>query len=487
MTLTIGLIIVITLLIIVILVASNQWKKSKNKLSTELNQKNNSLDEQIKESEKLKSDLNRFGGILSVESEIENKNQELAQLIESRNLELSDLKSKTQELNTKFIDAKVIYKELKKEINVYQNDLEFIEIGIYEPFFDFDTSEIYKQKIIEVKNKQKKLVQNDKAVICLTEWTVEGSKSKGKQMIKRQSKLMLRAFNGECDALIAKVKWNNYDSIFNRISRSFDAVTNSGNANNIHLDPELFILKGEELRLTHEYHLKKQEEKEKQKEIRVQIREEEKAQRDYEKAIKEAELEEKRFQKAIERAKKELGLVSGEELNKLNNQIATLQKNLEEANKNKERALSRAQETKSGHVYIISNLGSFGENVYKIGMTRRLEPMDRVKELGDASVPFLFDLHAMIYSENAPELEKLLHKEFDDRRINKVNSRKEYFNVSLDEIEVVIKEKYDKEVDFIKLQVAQQFRETQSIIKQLEQVKEEQIKKEIDKYPDSLF
>ena len=182
-----------------------------------------------------------------------------------------------------------------------------------------------------------------------------------------------------------------------------------------------------------------------------------------------------------------MGLVSGEKLDELNSQIAQLEQNLKEAHEAKERAISRAQETKSGHVYIISNLGSFGENVYKIGMTRRLEPLDRVKELGDASVPFTFDLHAMIFSENAPELESLLHKEFDDRRINKVNYRKEYFRVSLDEIEQVIIDKYDKEVDFIKVIEAQQFRETKSIIKQLQQVKDEQAESEIEKYPDSLF
>lgn len=198
-------------------------------------------------------------------------------------------------------------------------------------------------------------------------------------------------------------------------------------------------------------------------------------------------MEEKRYQKALEKAKKDLGLVSGERLDELNSQIAQLEQNLKDAHEAKERAISRAQETKSGHVYIISNLGSFGENVYKIGMTRRLEPMDRVKELGDASVPFTFDLHAMIFSENAPELENLLHKEFDDRRINKVNYRKEYFKVTLDEIEQVIKDKYEKEVDFIKVSEAQQFRETQSIIKQIQQAKNEKAESEIEKYPDSLF
>ncbi len=116
-------------------------------------------------------------------------------------------------------------------------------------------------------------------------------------------------------------------------------------------------------------------------------------------------------------------------------ELDRLKAELEEAHQKFERAKSRAQETKQGHVYVISNIGSFGEDVLKIGMTRRMEPMDRVKELGDASVPFTFDVHALIESEDAPNLESMLHKVFDHKRVNKVNRRKEYFNVNLDDIE----------------------------------------------------
>lgn len=300
---------------------------------------------------------------------------------------------------------------------------------------------------------------------------VGNSRKQGEIMTRRYINLTLRAFNGECDSLISKVRWNNVKRFEERIKKAFNAINKLGKSNNTFLTDKYLKLKLDELHLVYELAHKKYQEKEEAREIRAQQREEQRAQREFEKARKDAEMEEKRYQKALEKAKKDLGLVSGEKLDELNSQIAQLEQNLKEANEAKERAISRAQETKSGHVYIISNLGSFGENVYKIGMTRRLEPMDRVKELGDASVPFTFDLHAMIFSENAPELENLLHKEFDDRRIHKVNYRKEYFNVTLDEIEQVIKDKYEKEVDFIKVSEAQQFRETQSIIKQLEQAK----------------
>ncbi|HAN7643955.1 TPA: GIY-YIG nuclease family protein, partial [Escherichia coli] len=182
------------------------------------------------------------------------------------------------------------------------------------------------------------------------------------------------------------------------------------------------------------------EEKEEQRRIKEQLREEERARREYEKAIKEAEKEEKAIQQAINKATKELMLANEEQRLALEQKIAELQLKYEEAEAKNQRAISMAQQTRSGHVYIISNIGSFGEDVYKIGMTRRLEPLDRVRELGDASVPFSFDVHAMIYSDDAPSLENHLHKVFNEKQVNKINSRKEFFNVNIKEIKSVIED-----------------------------------------------
>jgi hypothetical protein len=473
---TLGLIITILALGIVIFFVLNQSKKVKTKLNVEIQNKNSELSTKTEQSDKLNSDLKRFSEIISIENEIESKNKEF-----------SEIQATATELNDKFINAKSIFKELEKDIKLYQNDLEFVELGIYEPVFDLDTSEKYQERIKQIAARQKQLIKDGNACVCNTEWVVGNSRKQGEIMTKRYINLTLRAFNGECDALISKVRWNNIKRFEERITKAFNAINNLGQSNNTSITDKYLKLKLDELHLVYELAHKKYQEKEEARAIREEQREEERAQREFEKARKDAEMEEKRFQKALERARKDLGLVSGEKLDELNSQIAQLEQNLKEAHEAKERAISRAQETKSGHVYIISNLGSFGENVYKIGMTRRLEPMDRVKELGDASVPFTFDLHAMIFSENAPELENLLHKEFDDRRINKVNNRKEYFRVTLDEIEKVIIDKYEKEVDFIKVLEAQQFRETKSIIKQLQQAKEEKAESEIEKYPESLF
>ncbi|EAV2659012.1 DUF4041 domain-containing protein [Salmonella enterica subsp. houtenae] len=250
---------------------------------------------------------------------------------------------------------------------------------------------------------------------------------------------VLDAFNGKVDSVLSKIKHNNFGKLSQEIKDAFQLVNYNGSAfrsaqiTDIYLQSRLNELKWgvavNEIML---------EEKEEQRRIKEQLREEEKARREYEKAIKEAEKEEKAIQQAINKATKELMLAGEEQRLVLEQKLAELQAKYEEAEAKNQRAISMAQQTRSGHVYVISNIGSFGEDVYKIGMTRRLEPLERVRELGDASVPFSFDVHAMIYSEDAPSLENHLHKVFNDKQLNKVNSRKEFFNVGIKDIKSTI-------------------------------------------------
>ena len=175
---------------------------------------------------------------------------------------------------------------------------------------------------------------------------------------------------------------------------------------------------------------------------REKERDEREAQREYERAIKKALKEEEKAQEAIEKKKKELAEEQVQEkILKLQEQIQGLEKALVEARELRERAMSMAQQTKIGYVYVISNIGSFGKDVYKIGMTRRLDPMERILELSNASVPFPFDVHTFIYSEDAPALEADLHRRFDAKKVNSINYRKEYFHVTLDEIKAALEEK----------------------------------------------
>ena len=246
-------------------------------------------------------------------------------------------------------------------------------------------------------------------------------------MVSDMQKLLLRAFNSECDDVIEHVKYNNIEASEKRITASREAISKLGTIMEVSIQPQYYRLKIEELHLAFEYAQKKQQEKEEQKEARINAQLE--AASDVDRA-------------AIEEKKAELMA----QLDKIDKEFADV--DYREANQ------------RAGYVYVISNIGAFGENVYKIGMTRRLDPQDRVDELGDASVPFNFDVHAMIFSNDAPKLEAALHNAFADRKLNFVNQRREFFNVSLDEIKQVIKDNYDKSVEFVELAPAEQYRES---------------------------
>lgn len=426
------------------------------------------------DNKQLNASLEAYRPIIDIESALSVKNKEL-----------EVIQKAAEELREKYHNGKELLTKLERDINLFESDLDTIDFGIYKPIFNLDDSEAYKLMLTEIVNRQKDFIQRERAAICTTTWTVEGSEAKGRAMIRQYIKLTLRAFNGEADSLIAKVKWNNIARFEERLKRAHEAINKLGKSNHVHITDDYLQLKLDELHLVHELEVKKYEEKEEQRQIREQMREEEKAQRELERAQREAEDEEKRFEKALEQAQKKLEKAQGKELDQLSNQILELQRQLEQAHEAKERAISRAQMTRSGHVYIISNIGSFGENRYKIGMTRRLEPMDRVKELGDASVPFEFDVHAMIYSEDAPGLENTLHKIFNEKRVNMVNYRKEFFNVSLQEIEEAIKENTDAEFHITKAAEAKEYRETLSIL--TAPIQAETKAPQVAAYPDAIF
>jgi len=379
----------------------------------------------------------KYKDIIDLDEYKEKVTSDTNKTIEEKNIEINKLNASILELRNNYSEKHVYFEKLLHKISLYEDTEEIFSYGLYTPHFDFNTSEKYKNEIQKVRESEKNCIKCEDAAICTEQWTVNGSKAEGNKQTKRYIKLMLRAFNGECDAMIADVKWNNISKMEERIEKSFDAINKMGETHSTSITKKYKDLKLKELRLAFEYQEKLHQEKEEQRIIKEQMREEEKVQKEIEKK-----------QREIEKKQKE---------------EAELQKKLKEAFEHgKQRAISQAQQTKTGHVYIISNIGSFGENVYKIGMTRRLEPMERIDELGSASVPFEFDVHAMIKSDNAPELENSLHKYFNSKRVNLVNTRKEFFYVTLDEIEEYAK-KNNINVEFTKLAEARDYRESMAI------------------------
>lgn len=364
-----------------------------------------------------------------------------------------------EQMRDRYRGAKEVFDRLTAELALLEQNAEDISVGLYKPHFAYDTTEAYRTKLEEISERLKLMVREDRAVAYGVAWTVGNSRKEGERMQKQYAKLLLRAFNGESDASIAKVAWDNILRMEERIRKSFEAINKLGGVMQISLRSEYCELKLDELRLEHEMEERRKLEAEEQRRIREQMREEEKAQRELDRAQREAEEEEARQLRALEKARKELAKASGAQLDALSARIAELEGALSEAHSKKERAQSLAELTKRGYVYVISNHGSFGPDVLKIGMTRRLDPMDRVRELGDASVPFEFDVHAMIYSDDAPALETALHREFTQRRVNLVNLRKEFFRVPLAELKSYA-EKEGLEVELTLIAEAREYRET---------------------------
>ncbi|AZA76175.1 DUF4041 domain-containing protein [Chryseobacterium sp. G0186] len=246
---------------------------------------------------------------------------------------------------------------------------------------------------------------------------------------------VIDAYNGKVDSILSSVKKDNFGILKQKMDDAFQLVNFNGQAfRNARISEVYHSARVEELKWAVVAQELKWQEQEEQRQIREQIREEERARKEYEKAMKEAEKEEQTLKRLIEKAESQVERANEEQKILFQQKLEELQQKLILAEEKNQRAISMAQQTRTGNVYIISNIGSFGEDVYKIGMTRRLEPLDRVRELGDASVPFEFDVHAMIYSEDAPALEKQLHRKFLKNQLNKINPRKEFFKLNIHDI-----------------------------------------------------
>lgn len=392
--------------------------------------------------------------------ESEAKESAIKKATEDIEQNLSNAEEKLSEYNKKISSAKKELSELRDEIVETRDEVMLQSFGLYTPHYQFMQSDEYKSRLLEIRAKQKDMVKQKIAVTGNTEWTVNGSSAKGKKMVSDTQKLLLRAFNSECDDAVEHVKYSNIESSEKKISSSKDAISNLGNMMGISITPEYYKLKMDELFLAFEYQQKKQEEKEAQKEARAQLREEAKLAKELEAQRAKLEKEQTHYQNVLAALTSQLETAKGDDKTAIEEKKKQIENQLSAIGKAFADVDYRAANQKAGYVYIISNIGAFGENVYKIGMTRRLDPMERVDELGDASVPFDFDVHAMIFSEDAPKLEAALHNAFADKKLNFVNQRREFFAVTLGEIKEVVKKNFDKTVEFVDMAPAEQYRES---------------------------
>lgn len=390
-------------------------------------------------------------------SQIRVEEEQVEKAKESHLSEINQLKSEIEKLSEEIQNKKGKIVELDETILLQ-------EFGMYSPIYDFANSEMYKDRLNAIRTEQKNMILYKTAATCSTNWTLNGSEAQGRVMTNQNIKQILRCFNDECDMLISKVKFNNIIAYIDKIYKSSDALNRMNSKNAVRLSPDYVKLKIDELQLAYEYAQKKQAEKEEQKRIREQMREEARLLKEMEEARKDIEKEQKHYTNALLKLNKQLESCDEIEKEVLLEKKQEIESHLTKLDVAIKDIDYREANKKAGYVYIISNIGSFGEGVYKIGMTRRLDPMERVDELGDASVPFKFDVHAMIFSDDAPKLESALHRAFENKKVNMINSRREFFKVSLDEIEEVVKNNYDKTVEFERTPQAEQYRESIKIL-----------------------
>ncbi len=352
-------------------------------------------------------------------------------------------------------------KDLEAQVLVVEETLLLESFALYLPKFKLNASADYKARMDETRDRQKVLIKSGDAATGNMNWEVNGKKSEGKKLVNDMIKLVIRSFNNECDYCIDNVKFDNVELGEKRIRQSFEACNKLGRVMTVSLSQAYLQLKLDELHLAHEFQLKKQEEKEEAKRVREELREQQKLEQEIRAAREKIAKERKHFATALRDLQGRLEkATSDEDRAALATKIAEIETSKAALDSEEKVIDYREQNAKAGYVYVISNVGAFGEGIYKIGMTRRLEPMDRVDELGDASVPFWFDVHAMVFSENAPALEAKLHERFAAGRLNKVNGRKEFFRADLKEIEAIIRQNYDAVVEVVHEAPAEQYRES---------------------------
>jgi hypothetical protein len=349
--------------------------------------------------------LSQFGalGLLEIQGEISKLEQ---QKVEA-SLALNNLEKEIAETKASLIET--------QEIAMLQ------EVGVYQYTSVLDTASGYSEKIAEIRSSIKdRNIANGGAIRAAQGWTVNGSTAEGSKMVKEFSKLMLRAYNGEVDDAIRTLKPFKLQAAVDRVNKVEQSIEKLGKTMQIEIDDSYHKLRVEEIRLTADFLAKKEEEKELQKEERLRLKEEEKAQKEFEREKEKLNKELMHHQAVLAKADETGNLKVIEEAKAKIAEVESSISGVEE----------RVANIRTGYVYVISNIGSFGESVLKIGLTRRIDPEERIQELSDASVPFKFDIHAIIFSADAVSLEKQLHQELDKYRLNKVNTRKEFFNTS---------------------------------------------------------
>jgi multidrug efflux pump subunit AcrA (membrane-fusion protein) len=376
-----------------------------------------------------------------VDEEIDAKRGELADLeevIAERRHELDRVQAELDQVSESDLRGRLV------ELN---DALVLQEVGIYEYHHPLENAEQYRDALAELQERLKDSVREGKAVLASDMFSYNNSLAKGRKMTSDFSKLMLRAYNSEADSSVRSLRAGNVTTAKKRLEASASTIARLGSMMEMRIAPEYHELRCQEVELTADYLMKVQEEREAAREERERLREERKAEQELKSERERLDKERAHYANALEALE---GQGSDSEYGDLTQRLAEIDAAIAQND-------FRAANIRAGYVYVISNVGAFGEHVVKIGMTRRLDPLDRVRELGGASVPFPFDVHAIYFSRDAVTLESELHKHFAERRLNQVNQRREFFFATPHEVRELLAAKVGNLLEFVEDPEATQY------------------------------
>lgn len=378
--------------------------------------------------------LESIGGLSVLE--LENRARALRQQVDQEERELARVEADLKKARADLIGIDDI--ALLQEVGIYQYQHQLADVVAYE--------EALKRLQDQIKTMNKK---EGGAILAATNWTVNGSASEGKRMVRDFSKLMLRAFNSEVDDIVLTLKPYKLKNALDRLKKIADTIEKLGTTMSIRIAPLYYLVRVQELELTADYLEKQAEQKELERLERERLKEERKVQQELERERARLEKERQHYANALE-ALRQKGDEEG--VARITEQLAEVEQAVQEVD-------YREANIRAGYVYVISNIGSFGGEMIKVGMTRRLDPMDRIRELSDASVPFNFDVHALFFSADAVGIEAEMHARLSDVRVNLVNFRREFFRATPAQVKHLLSDLAGELLEFHEVPEALEYRQ----------------------------
>jgi Domain of unknown function (DUF4041)/Protein of unknown function (DUF2510)/Meiotically up-regulated gene 113 len=389
-----------------------------------------------RENHQLHGVLDRLGALdaIAVEAEMKRLSSEASQLRAER----SALERQIGEARSGLVEV--------------QAQAELQDVGLYRYHHPAESSVALQAELDSVRAQIKRCVRDKGAISATVNFTFNNSAAQGRKFVSDMSRIMLRAYNAEAENCVKTVKAGNLTTAQARLRKAMDAIEKQGSMVSLRVTEVYHRLRLRELELAADFHMRAQEEKEADRERRAELAEQRRAEKELaaERERLARELAKEQAHYANVRAKLEAN-GDFEGIARIEARLADVQRAIDDVD-------YRAANIRAGFVYVISNIGAFGDSVVKIGMTRRLEPMDRVHELGDASVPFRFDVHTLFFSTDAVTVETELHQAFAAKRVNKINSRKEFFYATPDEVLAVLKATVGEIVEYTAEADAEEFR-----------------------------